>query len=256
MVQVMTRIFHRFPLLLLAMVTTVAASTHTASAQGPIYVLESTADTVKVGTGYAMGDHIIIPAGASIRVVMPSGKTQTIKGPYSGPVADLTKGQQVNDGVITWIKNLMQTGGSQERTPGATRTMRAPDRPASFSWTTIPAAVDSTICVEKGASLQLRRAPSQRADRITVVDDATGQRGDAEFAPGSEIAPWPSAVVPRHDGLYTLLAPENRPRRQLTLRVLDSLPGDDDVLAELAARDCKHQFDAWVREKLAAGKRS
>ena len=27
------------------------------------------------------------------------------------------------------------------------------------------------------------------------------------------------------------------------------------MLAELAARECKYQFDAWVKEKMAAGKR-
>ena len=49
-------------------------------------------------------------------------------------------------------------------------------------------------------------------------------------------------------------APDNRPREQVTLRVLDSLPGEDDVLAELATRECRYQFDAWVKEKMAAGK--
>ncbi len=94
------------------------ASGGTAQAQGQVYVLESTAASVKVGTAYGMGDRITIPAGASVRVVMPSGKTQTIKGPYSGPAADLAKGQKPNDGVVAWIKNLIQTGGSQRENAG------------------------------------------------------------------------------------------------------------------------------------------
>ncbi len=149
----------------------------------------------------------------------------------------------------------MQTGGSNEKTPGATRSARAPEQPAAFSWTTIPVTANSTICVEKGAKLQLRRAPSPNEDRVTVVDLVTSERGEATFAAGSETAPWPAGVTPKPDGDYALLAPENRPRRQLTLRVLDRLPGEDDILAELAARECKYQFDAWVKEKMAAGKR-
>jgi hypothetical protein len=249
----MTRTFHFSSLLLTVLL--LAAPVQMASAQGQVYVIESTTGTVKVGTAYALDDRITVPAGASIRIVMPSGKTQTIKGPYSDPAADLAKGQKANDGVMAWIKTLMQTGGSNERTPGATRSARAPAPPASFSWTAIPITTDSTICVEKRAQLELRRAPSPGADRLTLVDQTTAQRGEVEFAPGSETAPWPAGVTPRPDGEYVLLAPENRPRRQLTLRVLDSLPGEDDVLAELAARDCKYQFDAWVREKMSAGKR-
>jgi hypothetical protein len=232
------------------------ASGGTAQAQGQIYVLESTATTVKVGTAYAMGDRITIPAGGSVRVMMPSGKTQMIKGPYSGVAADLAKGQKPNDGVVAWIKTLIQTGGSHERTPGATRSARAPEQqPVAFSWTAIPVTANSTICVEKGAKLQLRRAPSPNEDRVTVVDLVTTERGEATFAAGSETAPWPAGVTPKPDGDYEILAPENRPRRQLTLRVLDRLPGEDDILPELAARECKYQFDAWVKEKMAGSKR-
>jgi hypothetical protein len=231
------------------------ASGGTAQAQGQVYVLESTAASVKVGTAYAMSDRITIPAGASVRVMMPSGKTQMIKGPYSEVAADLAKGQRANDGVVAWIKTLMQTGGSHEKTPGATRSARAPEQPVAFSWTAIPVTANSTICVEKGAKLQLRRAPSPNADRVTVVDLVTTERGEATFAAGSETAPWPAGVTPKPDGDYAILAPENRPRRQLTLRVLDRLPGEDDILAELEARECKYQFDAWVKEKMAAGKR-
>ena len=231
------------------------ASGGTAQAQGQVYVLESTAASVKVGTAYGMGDRITIPAGASVRVMMPSGKTQMIKGPYSEVAADLAKGQKANDGVVAWIKTLIQTGGSQEKTPGATRSARAPEAPVAFSWTAIPVTANSTICVEKGAKLQLRRAPSPNEDRVTVVDLVTTERGEATFAAGSETAPWPAGVTPKPDGDYAILAPENRPRRQLTLRVLDRLPGEDDILSELAARECKYQFDAWVKEKMAGGKR-
>lgn len=248
---------HKFSIahVLAFFVLLMTAVSGTVQAQGQIYVLESTAAGVKVGTAFAMGDRITVPAGAAIRVVMPSGKTQMIKGPYSGEAGDLTKGQKANDGVVAWIKNLVQTGGSSEKTPGATRSMRASEQAASFSWTTIPTAVNSTICLQKGAKLQLQRPASQQADRITVVDLTTAERGEVEFAAGSQTAAWPAGMTPRPDGAYVLLAPENRPRRQLTLRVLDSLPGEDDLLAELAARECKYQFDAWVKEKMAAGKR-
>ena len=246
----------------IARVLTLAASLLVAGAgsghaQGQIFVLESTAPSLRVGTAFAMDERITIPAGASVRIVTPSGRTQTIKGPYSGLATDLARGQKVNDSVMAWLKNFVQTGGSNEKTPGATRSARMPPQlpAAGFSWTTIPTTMNSTICVEKGAKLQLQRASSQAADRVTVVDLTTAERGEVEFAAGSQVAVWPAGIAPRDDRAYALLAPENRPRRQLTLRVLDSLPGEDSVLAELAARDCKYQFDAWVKEKMAGGKR-
>jgi hypothetical protein len=250
----MTLAFSVFRPLALAAVL-IAAAAGLALAQAQVYVLESTADGVKVGTAYGLGERITIPAGSSIRAVMPSGKTQTIKGPYSGPVADLAKGQKSNEGVVAWIKNLLQTGGSTERVPGATRGMRPGDPPASFSWTVVPAAVDSTFCAEKGAKLQLRRAASPKAERLILINQGTAERAEVEFAAGSTSVAWPAALPLRADATYALVGGENPARRQMKLRVLDSLPGDEDVLAELAARDCKHQFEAWVKEKVAAGKR-
>lgn len=220
-----------------------------------VYVLESTADGVKPGTAYKAGERIAIPAGASIRAVMPSGKTQTIKGPFTGPAEELAKGHQANESVLAWFKNLLQTGGSNERTPGVTRSFRAGDAPAPFSWTAVPTTADATICVGKGTQLQLRRSASQRAERYIVLNQVTSERGDVEFSAGSETAPWPSGVPVRADAAYSLLGTEGQPRKQVTLRVLDSLPGDEDVLAVLATRECRYQFDAWVKGKVAAGKK-
>jgi hypothetical protein len=244
-------------LTLTAVLVVAGAGLAHAQGQGQVYVLESTADTVRPGVAYGLAERITVPAGSSIRAVMPSGKTQTIKGPFSGLAGDLAKGHTANEGVIAWIKNLLQTGGANERTAGATRSARPQQQAAArFSWTAIPSAVDSTMCVEKGAKLQLQRASSQQAERFVVLDQATAERGETEFTAGSNTAPWPASLRPRADGEYALLGPDNRPRRQVKLRVLDALPGEDDVLVELATHECKHQFDAWVREKVSAGKKA
>ena len=224
-------------------------------ARADIYVIESTAPGVKVGP-LADSAEISIPPGGHIRAVMPSGKTQLIKGPYSGPVADLVKGQKPNPGVLAWIKSILQTGGATEATPGATRSIgKESARPrAGFSWVSVPVHADSTVCVQKGARLQLVRAPSQRVERVTVVDVTGAERGDAQWAAGSDAAAWPDAVALRADGSYFLLVPD-RPRRQVTLRMLERLPAEEDVLTELEARGCRLQFEAWVKEKMAVAGR-
>ncbi len=216
--------------------------------QARIYVIESTVSTIQVGKEYALTDTIALPAGASIRAVMPSGKTQTIRGPYSGSLADLAKGQALNERVFAWIKNFFETGGAQEKTTGAARSARPPPTPSAFSWTAVPVSQDNVLCVIRGGSLQLVRATSQTTQRITVVDIERAQKGDARWEKGSVSTAWPGSVGVRPDATYTLLVPDQEPR-ELKLRILDRVPGDEDLLTELAAQGCKHQFDAWMRSR-------
>jgi hypothetical protein len=221
-----------------------------------IYVIESSAPEIKVGAQLAMADTLLLPAGAMIRAVLPSGKTQTIKGPYRGRVADLARGQEINEGVVGWLKNILQTGGATEATPGATRSARPPARPRAagrFSWTDVPTSTDGNVCVGKDGKLQLARAPAAGAQRVAVVEVESAARGEAEWPVGQELAAWPAQVTVRPGGTYWLLI-EGRPRRQLQLEVFDQLPGEDDVLAALHKRGCLYQFEAFVRDKLAGAK--
>jgi len=232
----------------------VALTGGAAPARAQVYVIESSVPDIKVGAQLAMADRLAIPAGAAIRAVLPSGKTQTVKGPYNGSVADLTKGQEINEGVVGWLKNIMQTGGATEATPGATRSAGARPRAARFSWANVPTSIDGNVCVGKDAELQLLRAPVPMAQRVAVVDVDSAARAEAEWAVSGDLVAWPAGVAVRPGGTYYLMV-EGRPRRQLKLEVLDTLPSEDDVLAELHKRGCRHQFEAFVREKLAAAKR-
>ena len=172
--------------------------------------MESTVAAIRVGSALDMGAAISIPAGSHIRAVLPSGKTQTIKGPYTGTVADLAKGQPINEGVTAWIKNILKTGGATESTPGATRSIaRPPETPrAAFSWSTIPVA-DGTVCVEKGAKLRLVRVASAKLRSASpFVDSGNGQQAEAQWEAGSDTADWPSGVAPRADVTYYVLVPD------------------------------------------------
>ncbi len=222
-------------------------------ARADLYVIKSTVPTIKPRSRLLADDKLEIPAGGSIRAVLPSGKTQTIKGPYSGSVGDLDKGVARNEGMLGWLRNILQTGGSSEATPGATRSIgrEAPKPRAGFSWTVVPVTVDGNICVQKGAKLQLARAPSVRADQITVVESASSERGEAQWQPGSDTAAWPAGVALRADATYYLLM-QDRPRRQITLRLVEQLPADADILNELYKLGCKYQFETWVRGTLAS----
>jgi methionine-rich copper-binding protein CopC len=224
-------------------------------AAAQIYIMESTVAAIRVGSALEMEATLSVPAGGQVRCVLPSGKTQTVKGPYSGRVADLTKGQPINEGVVTWIKNVLASGGATEARPGATRSAaRAPEKvQMPFSWSSVPFS-NATACVQKGAKLQLVRASGGSAEAFTVVDGATGLQAEGRWEASSTIADWPASVVPRTDITYYIQVPD-RPRRQVVFKVLDKLPAEDDVLLELHRQGCSAQFEAWMRDKLAAAQK-
>ena len=244
----------RFRGALLALAGLIGCVLSATAAAGQIYVMESSVAGIRVGSALELGAALTIPAGGHIRAVLPSGKTQTIKGPYTGTVADLAKGQPINEGVTAWIKNVLRTGGASEATPGATRGIARPaEKPrAAFSWSAIPAA-NGTVCVEKGAKLTLVRVASPNAERATMIDGGNGQQAELQWEVGRDTTDWPASLTPRNAVTYDVLAPD-RPRRQISLRVLEGLPAEDNLLVELNRLGCSSQFEAWVRGKLAAGK--
>jgi hypothetical protein len=249
MVQKMTP---RFPLSAIGLAAALVAANavHTPAA-AQLVVLESSATTIKAGVRFEDSDRVSIPSGSHIRVVLPSGKTRTLRGPYEGTVAELTKGEPRNEGVMAWLKDFLRTGGARESTPGATRGLTVEAKPIGFSWSAVPATANGTVCVHKGARLELVRAASSRAERVVVVDAASSARGESEWQAGSATTSWPADLAPRAGGVYYVLLP-NRPQRQITLRVLDRLPADDDVLAELHRHGCRQQFEAWARKPVAS----
>jgi hypothetical protein len=226
----------------------------TTAARADMYVIESTVATVAVGAHLKADDSLAIPANQQIRAVLPSGKTQTIKGPFNGKVSELSKGTP-NEGVWSWMMNMAKTGGSAEITTGATRSVKADSgKPRPFSWTEVPAGVNGSICVEKGAKVLVTRTSVARIDRATVVDTTSGERAEVKWEAGSQTAEWPAGMQLRADGAYQLFQ-QDRPKRDLTLRIVDKLPAEDDLLAELQKRGCQHQFNAWLRDKMAAGRK-
>ena len=168
-------------------------------ARADLHVIESTVPAIAAGRQLSDHDTITVPAGTHIRVVLPSGKTQTVKGPFTGKVADLSKGQPRNEGVLAWLKGLLDTGGATETTAGATRSIgrEMPRARVGFSWSAVPVTIDGSVCVAKGAALQLVRAASASPERVTVIDTASGQRGEAQWQAGSDAAAWPANLAPR-----------------------------------------------------------
>lgn len=72
-------------LAMMALMALMAASK--AAAAGDVVILESTAPQVAVGDVIDEAHPVVIPAGASVSMIMSDGETRLVEGPYEGPLA-------------------------------------------------------------------------------------------------------------------------------------------------------------------------
>lgn len=223
-------------------------------ARADMYVIESTVPNMLVGARLAETETLTIPAGAYVRVVLPSGKTQNIRGPYSGKVSDLTKGVESNENLMELVRKLLQTGGSKETVAGASRSAGiAAGAPRGFSLMAIPTWVDGKVCVLSGAKIVLARQSTENAERAVLVNAKSFERAQVEWEAGSATAAWPVNLALRADATYQVLV-QDREGRDVTVHFMDKAPDEDDILIVLHKHGCTHQLGAWARDRMLAGK--
>jgi hypothetical protein len=216
-------------------------------ARAEIMIVSSDAAALKAGTEIADNASIDIPAGATVRIMLPSGKTQTLSGPTVVSVADLMKGEPPSASILQKAKEFLATGGADQSRPGATRGARGSKaRGQQFSWTVIPPDASGTICVERGAKLLLARSATSKAGEVTVIDTAANARGTSLWAIGAVEAQWPTEVEPKSGTTYQVTV-FGEQVRQLKLSLVDKAMTDDaNALKTLIEANCKAQVSAWL----------
>ena len=91
-----------------------------AAAQAEIEVLESSSPGIAAGTKLSDEAPVNVPQGASIRVlILSSGSTKTVKGPYQGTVGDYKDNRN-------WWERITGREKDSDAPIGATRGMRPP----------------------------------------------------------------------------------------------------------------------------------
>jgi hypothetical protein len=237
-------------LALLALVGVVATLAGITGAAADIYIMESSVPGMRVGARLTDSESLSLPAGGHIRAVLPTGKTQTIRGPFSGKVADLTKGMERNESLMDPVRKILETGGSRETSTGGTRSVAAKaQRPRGFSLAEVPSWVNGKVCVLKGGNVTLARQSTAGAERAMLVDAKSFERAQVTWQAGSATAAWPASLKLQPDATYQVLVPD-REARDVTLRVLDKAPDEDDMLVELHKLGCTYQLETWLRERM------
>lgn len=217
-------------------------------ATASIMIVSSDAASLKPGMELDDGAQIEIPAGAKVRILLPSGKTQLLSGPSTGKVADLVKGEPLAEGVWNKAKEFLATGGVDQSKQGATRSM-TPGGNARFSWSVIAPTAAGDICIEQGASVVLSRASAAKASEADVVATSTSTRAKVAWAVGANDTPWPAQLPPKAGEVYDVVSLD-APRRQLRIHLLDKAATDDaNALKAMVEKGCKDQLRLWVRQK-------
>lgn len=237
------------------------------TAMADVIVIGSSAANLKLGAVIKDDATLDLKAGERVRIMLPSGRTQELKGPTAVKVATLGAGEQRNDGLWNDVRRLVadqktasesQVGAvrsvvPKSRTSGAsdlsaTRSMGA--GAPTFSWRQVSIDSDGDVCVEKSAPLELLRGAPGRPISVTVVNLQSKTRAAADFGVGSATTAWPQAVGV-DVGRYTVVLPDGA-KREIRLRPIDPLPVADDTIRLLHSQRCLKQVEAWLRGQLIA----
>lgn len=240
------------PILGFALAVSALAAT---AARADIIVIGSDAPAIKAGSVLADSATIDVPSGASVTVMLPSGRTERLKGPLKRSVAELAKGEKSDPSLWDSVQRYVQKQGKpSEGQIGAVRSLapKPTKGPLPFSWRQVPVDADGDVCIEKGAPIEVARPPGGKSARLTVVDMQGQKRAETAFAEGAASAPWPKDIEAKV-GTYALVV-ENAPMREFRLRLVSPLPGPDDTLRVLHGQRCQRQVEAWLKGLMTAAK--
>lgn len=214
-----------------------------------ILIVSSNTPGLKPGMQLADSAQLEVPAGAKVRLLLPSGATLSVYGPASRPVKDVTKGEPIVESVWAKAKEMLATGGVDQSRPGATRSIVVTPPPIpAIAWNIVSAGASGNVCLEKGARLMLvRPAGSSGPREATLVDKSSNVSAPIAWPDKTAQAEWPTALPPRGASTYQITA-VGAAMREIRLRFLDKNKlGDTTALRTLLQNDCLQQARAWAQ---------
>ncbi len=204
-----------------------------------LVVIASGAPSLKPGQVVNSGTAIEIPAGASVTLVSETGKTVTLKGPFSGPAKAGGKGGG-DDKLIASLSGLLSGSGKET---GSLGTMRAatPPKPPSDAWV-INTGKSGVFCVQAKGPVMLWREKAAKARILTLKNLTDKSRSKAEWPAGSATLEWPSKVNLTDGARYLLRMKGSRAVRKLKLHLVPGgLASDAHRAVWMARNGCEKQ---------------
>lgn len=208
-----------------------------------LVVIASGAPSLKPGQVVKSGTAIEIPAGASVTLVSETGKTVTLKGPFSGPAKAGGQGGGkggADDKLIASLSGLLSGSGKETGSLGAMRAV-APLKPPSDAWV-INTGKSGDFCVQAKGPVMLWRGKAAKARILTLKNLTDKSKSKAEWPAGSATLEWPSKVTLADGARYLLRMKGSRAARKLKLHLVPGdLPSDAHRAAWMARNGCEKQ---------------
>ncbi|MAF94542.1 MAG: hypothetical protein CMM60_02130 [Rhodospirillaceae bacterium] len=216
-----------------------------------LVVITSGAPSLKPGQVVKSGTAIEIPAGASVTLVSETGKTVTLKGPFSGPAKAGGQGGGQGDGqgdgkgggdakLIASLSGLLSGSGKETGSLGAMRAA-APPKPPSDAWV-IDTGKSGDVCVQAKGPVMLWREKAAKARILTLKNLTDKSKSKAEWPAGSATLEWPSKVTIADGARYLLRMKGSRAARKLKLHLVPGgLASDAHRAVWMARNGCEKQ---------------
>ena len=208
-----------------------------------LVVIASGAPSLKPGQVVKSGTAIEIPAGASVTLVSETGKTVTLKGPFSGPAKAGGQGGGkggADNKLIASLSGLLSGSGKETGSLGAMRAV-APLKPPSDAWV-INTGKSGDFCVQATGPVMLWREKAAKARILTLKNLTDKSKSKAEWPAGSTTLEWPSKVTLADGARYLLRMKGSRAARKLKLHLVPGdLPSDAHRAAWMARNGCEKQ---------------
>jgi len=219
------------------------------AAHAQVIVLQSTVKKYKPGVTITNSANINVPDGQMILVMLPSGVTRKINGPFNGSAGRLAKsGGRSNAALFKAVASYVKTGGATASTIGATRSARATGARLNipFSWNTIHVRASGYICIDKNSPVTVARSAAKSPKLFSLIDLSATQRAQLVFPAGMNELPWP-VELKLQSGNYGVIT-KGRKVYQVRIRLLDQLPAPENTLQVLHSQRCTMQLKSYLRE--------
>jgi len=198
------------------------------------------ARTYPVGKSLAATAKITLVSGDTMTVLDAKG-TRTLRGPGTFSASGLAAAPDKRG-------TFAQLVTTQNRTQSRTGAVRGADGQviarAPNLWL-VDVRQSSTICLADTRRVDLWRPDMQKADTLTIRDDATGKTATLAWAMGRSEITWPAAVPATAGASYTLnWSGAAAPARIRIVKFDPAAAGDPaELSAALHSQGCSAQFD-------------
>jgi hypothetical protein len=185
---------------------------------------------------------ISLKAGEVLTVLDERG-TRTLRGPGTFSATSSANAGNVSN---TSLATLIKTSSVRRARTGAVRGESGVQQTAvNPNLWFVDISKGGKICVADFKSIQLWRANTAEAQQISASEGTSGSAATVKFGKGRTTANWPSNIVPRDGGIYSLSVPGKAEKVALQLVSVD-VTGQErlDIMAsKLLDRGCQVQSE-------------